>query len=69
MNLKGTKSAHVEINSEGKIVIEQWSDDLEQPVTIYLSYDQFLAIESWAFKMKDDLELAWNDGVENEPQA
>ena len=35
MNLKGTKSAHVEINSEGKNVIEQWSDDLEQPETIY----------------------------------
>jgi len=69
MNLKGTKSAHVDFTSEGKIVIEQWSDDLEQPVTIYLSYDQLAAIEGWAFKMKDDIELAWNDGVENEPQA
>jgi hypothetical protein len=69
MNLKGTKSAHVEFNSEGKIVIEQWSDDLEQPVTIYLTYDQFVAIESWLFRNREDISLAWNNGVENEPQA
>jgi hypothetical protein len=69
MELKGTKSAHVDFNSQGKIVIEQWSDDFDQPVTIYLTYDQFLAIESWLFKNREAIELAWNDGVENEPQA
>jgi hypothetical protein len=69
MELKGTKSAHVDLNSQGKIVIEQWSDDFDQPVTIYLTYDQFLAIESWLFKNREAIELAWNDGVEDEPQA
>jgi hypothetical protein len=69
MELKGAKSAHVDLNSQGKIVIDQWSDDLEQPVTIYLTHDQFMAIESWLFKNREDIELAWNGGVENEPQA
>jgi hypothetical protein len=63
MELKSTKSAHVSMNGQGKIVIEQWSDDLNKPVTIYLTYDQFLAIESWLFKNKDEIEAAWNDGV------
>jgi hypothetical protein len=69
MKLKSTKSVHVDLNSQGKIVIEQWSDDFNKPVTIYLTYDQFLAIESWLFKSRESIELAWNDGVENEPQA
>jgi hypothetical protein len=69
MNVKGTKSAHVDFTSEGKIIIEQWSDDFNQPVTIYLSYDQFSAIESWVFKARDEIQAQWNNGVENEPQA
>lgn len=69
MNLKGTKSAHVDFTSEGKIVIEQWSDDFNQPVTIYLTLEQLRAIDNWAFRGKDEIEAAWNDGVENESQA
>ena len=69
MNLKGTKSANVSFNSQGKIVIEQWSDDLNQSVTIYLTYDQFSAIENLVFKNKDEIELAWNDGIEHEANS
>jgi hypothetical protein len=69
MNLKGTKSANVDWTSEGKIVIEQWSDDFDQPVTIYLTPEQFRAIENWFFNGKEEIEFAWNNGVENEPQA
>ena len=69
MNLKSIKSANVDFTSEGKIVIEQWSDDFNQPVTIYLTLEQFQAIENWVFKGKEEIEFAWNSGVENEPQA
>ncbi len=69
MELKAVKSVHVDFNSQGKIVIEQWSDDFDQPVTIYLTPEQFRAIENWFFNGKEEIELAWNDGVENEPQA
>ena len=69
MNIKSTKSANVSFNNQGKIVIEQWSDDLEQPVPIYLTLDQLEAINNWVFKNRVEIELAWNDGVENEPQA
>lgn len=69
MELKSTKSVHVDFNNQGKIVMEQWSDDFDQPVTIYLTSDQFAAIENWVFKNKEEIEAAWNNGVEDEPQA
>jgi hypothetical protein len=69
MNLKSTKSANVSFNSQGKIVIDQWSDDLNKLVTIYLTIDQLQQIDMWAFRYKEEIEAAWNDGVENEPQA
>jgi hypothetical protein len=69
MNIKSTKSANVSVNSQGKIAIEQWSDDLNKPVTIYLTLQQFEAVDTWVFKNRAEIELAWNDGVENEPQA
>jgi hypothetical protein len=69
MNLKGTKSTHIELNSEGKIVIEQWSDDLEQPVTIYLSPEQMTAINNWSFAYSEEIKLAWKHGVQNEPKT
>ena len=64
MNLKSTKSANVSFNNQGKIVIEQWSDDFGKPVTFYLTADQLQQIDSWAFRNKEEIEAAWNDGVE-----
>ena len=69
MDLKSSKSAHVDVSKQGKIVIDQWSDDFDQPVTIYLTLDQLEAINNWVFKNRAEIELAWNDGVENEPQT
>jgi len=64
MELKATKSAHVDVNRNGKIVIEQWSDDFDQPVTIYLTLNQFESIENWVTQNRAEIELAWNEGVE-----
>jgi hypothetical protein len=63
MELKGTKSVHVDFNNQGKIVIEQWSDDLNKPVTIYLTRDQLQQIDMWLFRNAEEIEAAWNDGV------
>ena len=64
MKLKSIKSAHVDFNNQGKIVIEQWSDDFNKPVVIYLTHDQLREIEMWAFRNKEEIAAAWNDGVE-----
>jgi hypothetical protein len=63
MELKGTKSVHVDFNNQGKIIIEQWSDDLNKPVTIYLTRDQLQQIDMWLFRNAEEIEAAWNDGV------
>jgi hypothetical protein len=63
MELKGTKSVHVDYNNQGKIVIEQWSDDFDQPVTIYLTREQLQQIDMWLFRNAEEIEAAWNDGV------
>lgn len=63
MELKATKSVHVDFNSQGKIVIEQWSDDHNKPVTIYLTRDQLQQIDMWLFRNAEEVEAAWNDGV------
>jgi hypothetical protein len=65
MNLKGTKSANVSLNNQGKIVIEQWDDNLNHPVMIFLTLDQLEAIDTWVFRNKTDIELAWNNGVDD----
>jgi hypothetical protein len=65
MNLKSTKSANVSFNNQGKIVIEQWDDNLNHPVMIFLTLDQLEAIDTWVFRNKTDIELAWNNGVDD----
>lgn len=66
MKFKGIETANVVISSSGKIRIEQYSADHGEPVRIFLTLDQFKQIENWVFKNNDEIELAWNDGVENE---
>jgi hypothetical protein len=65
MNIKGAKSLNVTINKQGKIVIEQWSDEFDRPEAIYLTINQFEAIDDWVFKNRDEIELAWNNGVDD----
>jgi len=69
MKLKSTQSANVDWDSEGNIIIEQWSDYLHMSVTITLTLEQIQAIENWVFKGRDEIEMAWNNGVANDPEA
>jgi hypothetical protein len=54
MEIKGEKSVHVDFNGRKQILIEQWSDELNKPVTVSLSLDQIHKIANRAV-----FELAW----------
>ena len=69
MELKAIKATSVSITTDGKINIEQWSNLLERPVEIQLTLEQFNNIETFVFKNKDEIELAWNEGVENDSNS
>lgn len=64
MELKGIEAVEVFITIGGKIGIRQDSIEFGEPVVVFLSLDQFAAIENWVFKNKDEIDLAWNNGVE-----
>ncbi len=69
MELKAIKATSVTITTDGKINIEQWSNLLERPVEIQLTLEQFNNIETFVFKNKDEIELAWNEGVEDDSNS
>jgi len=69
MKFKETKLTDVGIASDGKIYIEQFDADCEGPTYVFLSLDQFNKIEGWVFKNRDEIELAWNGGVENDNES
>jgi len=69
MELKAIKATSVSITTDGKINIEQWSNLLERPVEIQLTLEQFNNIETFVFKNKDEIELAWNEGVEDDSNS
>ena len=64
MELKGIEAVEVFTTVCGKIAIKQDSIEFGEPVVVFLSLDQFAAIENWVFKNKDEIDLAWNNGVE-----
>jgi hypothetical protein len=64
MELKGIDSIYVDYTQSGKIAIEQWSDEHDCPVTIYITVDQFRNIEKYVNTHYLDILAAWNDGVE-----
>jgi hypothetical protein len=64
MELKGIEAVEVFTTVGGKIAIKQDSIEFGEPVVVFLSLDQFAAIENWVFKNKDEIDLAWNNGVE-----
>lgn len=66
MELKGIEAVEVFITVGGKIGIRQDAIEFGEPVCIFLTLDQFSRIENWVFKNKDEIELAWNEGVEDE---
>ncbi len=54
------------INHEGKIAIEQDSYEFGKPVQVYLTTEQFETLGHWVYKNKAEIELTWNEGLENE---
>lgn len=69
MELKGTESVEFFITVGGKIGIRQDAIEFGEPVCVFLTLDQFSKIEHWVFKNKDEIELAWNEGVEDDSEA
>lgn len=69
MKLKSTETAKIDIEVDGTICIEQFSRAAEKPVAIYLTFEQFAKIEHWVFKNKDEIELRWNEGVEDDSNS
>jgi hypothetical protein len=66
MELKGIAPVEVFTTNGGRIEIKQNSIEFGKPVSIFITLDQFSKIEHWVFKNKDEIELAWNEGVEDE---
>lgn len=66
MNLviKGAASIHVDVTESGKICIEQWDETINEPVFVYITLEQFRAIEKWVAENYLDIAGAWNGGVE-----
>ena len=69
MELKGIEPVEVFITNGGKIAIKQEAIEFGEPVVIFLSVDQFEKIEHWVFKNKDEIELRWNEGVEDDSNS
>jgi hypothetical protein len=69
MELKGTEAVEVFITVGGKIGIRQDAIEFGEPVVVFITLDQFAAIENWVFKNKDEIDLAWNNGVEDDSEA
>lgn len=66
MIIKGSQIINTYLDCDGLIVLEQYSTEFGKPVTISITPEQFNIIENWVFKNKDEIELAWNDGVSDE---
>ena len=69
MKLKSSSSVDVSLEANGKICIEQFSLAAEMLVEIHLTIEQFNSIANWVFKNKDEIELTWNEGVENDSNS
>ena len=69
MIIKGIEPVEVFITNGGKIAIKQEAIEFGEPVVIFLSSDQFAKIEHWVFKNKDQIELLWNEGVEDDSNS
>jgi hypothetical protein len=69
MQLKSTKAVTVNVDSDGKICIQQYYEVTDSIVAIYLTPEQFNSIESWVFKNRDEIELNWNNGVNDETDS
>lgn len=64
MELKGIEAVEVFTTVGGKIGIKQDSIEFGEPVCVFITLDQFAEIENWVFRNKDEIDSAWNNGVE-----
>ena len=64
MELKGIEAVEVFTTVGGKIGIKQESIEFGKPVCVFITLDQFAEIENWVFRNKDEIDSAWNNGVE-----
>ena len=69
MELKGIDYLEVFIACDGKIGIKQYDRLTGNDACIFFTLDQFAKIENFVFKNKDEIELAWNEGVENDSNS
>jgi hypothetical protein len=69
MELKATQSLHVDYLSNGHICISQHSYELGKIVDIFLTLEQFKAIEKWVNENYLEILGAWNGGVADDSQA
>jgi len=63
--LKECQHTLIDVCPEGYISIEQKSVETDKWVCIYLSPEQFRAMEKWFAKNYLDILEAWNGGAEN----
>jgi hypothetical protein len=64
MKFKDIEGFFVYPTESGKIAIKQYSFAHEMNVEIYLTLDQFDKLETWVLRNKEEIQCAWNDGVE-----
>jgi hypothetical protein len=64
MKFKDVEGFHVYATQGGKIAIVQNSFEFGRDVHVFLTLEQFDKLETWVLRNKEEIELAWNDGVE-----
>ena len=69
MKLKAIEPVEVIVTNNGTIGIRQDVVEYEDQVCIFLTLDQFLKIENWVFKNRDQIELLWNEGIEDDSNS
>jgi len=65
MIFKSVDSIELIITTSGKICIRQDSNE-DDSDTVFITLDQFELIGKYILENISNIELAWNDGVENE---
>lgn len=69
MRLKPTQAVFFGFQTTGRIFIEQYDENHKDMARCYLSPEQFMAIQHWFFNNRDEINSAWNMGVEDDPKA
>ena len=64
MIFKGTPSTAIGITTDGSIYLEQYSTEFGKLVKVYITLDQFNNLETWVLRNKEEIEIAWNEGIE-----